>query len=302
MIPYNWRRFFGAPFCLLYLVILASPTPADHLRDLQSQAIEEGHADWGYWGTDPEKYTGWSTHSNRLIPVYTFGLNLKTVAGERSVYRDAARLAELYGRMPDNTLNPAAEYFDQTDIARLQLAAAAAGKKYIILIVFDGMDWQTTRAAATYNSGKVAYDAGRGTGLHMLDYRGTSTDFGFFVTSPASDASAIDVDAQTVLSVGGKVPGGYNATHGGPNPWTPGDEPGYLIGKMPRLSACRDRFGRFGHQPVRGDQDLQRQHQCRSRGPAGAHGHPRVATKRAFDRRSDQRADQPRHARMRIRP
>jgi alkaline phosphatase len=227
-------RLFAA--CLLSVLVLVVPAAADPLRDLQTKAITEGKASWGYWGADPEKYTGWTNHSNRLIPVYTFGIDMKSVTGENSVYRDAARLVQLYGRMPDDTLNPQAEYFDQTDIARLQHAAVAAGKKYVILIIFDGMDWQTTRAAAIYNSGKVGYDVGRGTGLHMLDYRGTSTDFGFFVTSPSSDATEIDVDAQTVLNAGGKIPGGYSARHGGPNPWTPDDDPGYLIGK---LRECR---------------------------------------------------------------
>ena len=66
--------------------------------------------------------------------------------------------------MPDDALHPEAEYFDQTDIGQLQRAALAAGKKYVVLIVFDGMDWQTTQAAAIYKSGKVGYAEGRGTG------------------------------------------------------------------------------------------------------------------------------------------
>ena len=90
----------------------------------------------------------WSNHSNRLIPVYTFGLMLDSVSGSKSVYRDAARLEALYGRLPEGTLNVAADYFDQTDVHRLQLEAAAAGKKHIILVVFDGLDWTTTRTAA----------------------------------------------------------------------------------------------------------------------------------------------------------
>jgi alkaline phosphatase len=236
MIWLRWpcRRLFAV--CLLAISGLAVPAAADHLRDLQTRAIEEGKAAWGYWGTEPEKYTGWTNHSNRLIPVYAFGIELESVTGANSIYRDAARLAQLYGRTPDDTLNPQAEYCDQTDIARLQRAAVAAGKKYIILIIFDGMDWQTTRAAAIYNAGKVGYQAGRGTGLHLLDYRGAATDFGFFVTSPASDATEIDVDAQTVLNASGKIAGGYSARHGGPTPWTPGDDPGYLIAK---LRECR---------------------------------------------------------------
>ena len=178
--------------------------------------MAEGVAAWGYWGADANKYSGWTNHSNRLIPVYTFGLDLSAVRGERSLYRDASGLAALFGRPPTDTLNPEAEYFDQTDIARLQRAAVASGKKYVILIVFDGMDWQTTRAAAIYNSRKVDYGSGRGAGLQFLDYRGAPTDSGFFVTSPYDDGTDVDVDAQTVLPTGGKTPGGYTRDTAGP--------------------------------------------------------------------------------------
>ncbi len=204
---------------------------ADHIRDLQTEAITQNKAPWGYWGLDPAKYTGWTNHSNRLIPAYTFGIDLASVKGKNSIYRDAKRLQELYGRVPDDALHPEAEYFDQTDIARLQRAALAAGKKYVVLIVFDGMDWQTTQAAAIYKSGKVGYAEGRGTGLYFQDYRGTETDYGFFVSSPASDASAVDVDAQTVLGGSPSLFGGYNPRHGGAAPWSRGDDPAYLIGK-----------------------------------------------------------------------
>jgi alkaline phosphatase len=205
----------------------------DLLRDLQTRAVTDGSAPWGYWGSKPEKYLGWSTHSNRLIPAYAFGSSFDPVRGERSVYRDAKRLTELYGRLPEKSVNPNAEYFDQTDIAGLQRAAAAAGKKYIVLIVFDGMDWQTTQAAAIYRASKVGYTEGRGAGLHFLEYRGAPTDYGYFVTSPHNDGTEFDVDAQTLRNIGGTKPGGYNAERGGPNPWTPGNNPEYIIGKAP---------------------------------------------------------------------
>ena len=60
----------------------------------------------------------------------------------------------------------------------------------------------------------VAYDAGRGTGLSFQDYRGTVTDFGLCVTSPANDGTTVDVDAQAVTNPGGKTPGGYSAARG----------------------------------------------------------------------------------------
>ena len=46
------------------------------MRDLQAAAIQNDSADWGYWGPQPTKYTGYTNHSNRLIPVYTFGIDL----------------------------------------------------------------------------------------------------------------------------------------------------------------------------------------------------------------------------------
>ncbi len=104
--------------------------------------------------------------------------------GKNSLYRDEEKIKKLYGRVPEGTHNPQAEYFDQTDVFRLQEQAVAAGKKKIILMVYDGMDWQTTWAAASYKAGKVKYRDGRGTGLWFQDYKGAPTDFGYFVTAP----------------------------------------------------------------------------------------------------------------------
>ena len=109
----------------------------DHLRAAQLAAIETGKADWGYWGTNPEKYTGWTNHSNRLIPVYLFGGTLDSMQGSRSVYRDPQRLTEIYGEVPAGTRNPTADYFDQTELFQLQKAAVQAGKKYIF-VIFGG--------------------------------------------------------------------------------------------------------------------------------------------------------------------
>ena len=151
--------------------------------------------------------------------------------GPKSVYRDAAALEALYGRLPDHTLEPQADYFDQTDIHRLQRLAAEAGRKYIVLVVFDGMDWTLTRTAAIAHRGRVAYDAGRGTGFAFQDYNRVVTDFGFCVTSPANDGTTFDPDAQIVRNPGGKTPGGYDPTRGGATPWAPAASLGYLIGK-----------------------------------------------------------------------
>ncbi len=173
----------------------------------------------------------WGNHSNRLIPVYTFGIDLASVRGEHSPYRSRERLEQLYGYLPTETLNPQAGYFDETDIYRLQQAAAAQGKKRIILVIFDGMDWQTTQAAAVYRSGEVKYRQGRGSGLHFQDYRGAATDFGYFVTSPRNTGTEVDVDAQTVINPGGTHKGGYSWRRGGDTPWGPERDPSYVISK-----------------------------------------------------------------------
>jgi len=208
-----------------------TPRAGDRLAALQWTAEATGVADWGFWGDQPDRYVSWSNHSNRLIPVYSFGMTLADVAGERSVYRDRARLEALYGRLPDETLDPGADHFDQTDVFRLQAEAVARGAKRVVLVVFDGMDWTLTRSAAIAASGTVAYRDGRGTGLSFQDYAGTVTDFGLCVTSPANDGTKVDVDAQAVTNPGGTAPGGYAALRGGRTPWDPAANPTYLIGK-----------------------------------------------------------------------
>jgi alkaline phosphatase len=203
----------------------------DHLRCLQIDAMAKGKAAWGRWGSNRSRYTGWTKHSNRLIPIYTFGITLDGCDGKDSAYRHPARIQALYGRLPDDTLNPQAEYLDQTDVYHLQKRAIASGKKHVILLIFDGMDWQTTRAAAISASGKVAYAEGRGTGLAFQDYRGVETDFGYFVSSPHNDKTTVDADAQTVVNPGGKIPGGYDSHRGGATPWSVPEEPAYLLGE-----------------------------------------------------------------------
>jgi alkaline phosphatase len=212
---------------------------ADYVRDLQTSAITEGKSPLGHWGTDPANYTAWGSHSNRLIPVYAFGAkgagkgaDLDDYSGKNSPFRNEASIRRIFGTVPTNTLNPQAEYFDQTDLAAVQRAAFANGKKHVFLVIFDGMDWQTTWAAAIYNRREIPYREGRGTGLHFLDYdAGGTTQYGWMVTSPHNEGTKTDVDTQRVLNPGGKVQGGYNVAKGGPNPWTPGNDLFYPIGK-----------------------------------------------------------------------
>ncbi len=222
-----------AAACLHIIHALHSLGRADELRTMQETAIAQGRADWGYWGTDPDVYSGWTTHSNRLIPVYTFGIGLDAVSGTASAYRSEESLRRLYGRLPQGALNLQADYFDQTALYQLQQAAVKEGKKYIVLVVFDGMDWQTTWAAALFSSGRVGYRTGRGTGLYFQDYQGTQSDFGWCVVSPHNSGTKADVNSQTVLTPGGTLGGGYDPWRGGHSPWEPPTDAAYLIASGP---------------------------------------------------------------------
>ncbi|MDB5337488.1 MAG: Alkaline phosphatase, partial [Planctomycetaceae bacterium] len=224
--------------CLAFCTTSASAVSAgDWIRELQTKAIEQGRADFGHWGVDPQKYTQWGSHSNRLIPVYTFGtkgagprVDLGSYMGANSPYRKAAELKRIYGRLPEKTLSGTAGYLDQTNIFDIQVAGAAAGKKHIFLVIFDGMDWTTTRAAAIQATQKVSYKEGRGTGLHWLDYTAKdTTQFGFMVTSPHNEGTDVDVDKQTVKNPGGKMLGGYDPLRGGLTPWAKPGSLEYLI-------------------------------------------------------------------------
>jgi alkaline phosphatase len=206
----------------------------DFLRDYQFQAVDSGECEWCHWGDRQGKFSNWTTHSNRLVPIYTWGIKLDRFEKSNSCYRDEKKLKEIYGRLPDETLNPKADYFDQTDIFRLQQQAIEEGRKNIIVIIFDGMDWQTTQAAAVYQEGRIAYKRGRGTGLAFLDYRRRSSDYGYFVSSPHNNDSKTDVNAQAV-TVQGKRGGGYSAAFGGNRPWSRPADPSYLIGKRKSL-------------------------------------------------------------------
>ncbi|MBD3676041.1 MAG: alkaline phosphatase [Planctomycetaceae bacterium] len=239
------RRFCCGLFAVAaFSTPLAGQDAPDHLGELQTRAIKEKQASWGHWGLDPQNYTQWGTHSNRLIPIYTFGtrqagtgLDLDDYTRENSIYRDADRLEELYGRPPESTYNPEANYGDQTDLARIQFAALAQGKKHIVLIVFDGMDWQTTQAAAIVRNQNVDYDSGRGHGLYFQDYQADGTSqFGAMVTAPAIASMKVDTDKQTVEPGSKLLWGGYNARLGGSTPWDVPLDREYLIGKSSALT------------------------------------------------------------------
>lgn len=215
--------------------VVRGQNESDFLRQMQLRAIETENADWGHWGRYVNKYIDWSNHSNRLVPIYVFGTDLSQYSGEQSVYRRRADLENLYGHLPLETLNPSAEYFDQTDVYRIQKNAFAAGKKYVFLVVFDGMDYETTRVASIYRNRKVLYSQGRGTGLSFLDYRGVETDYGFFVCSAHNSGTEFDVDRQVVTRVGGDKQGGFSPEFGGSTPWDRVVDATYLMGNLKTL-------------------------------------------------------------------
>lgn len=222
--------------CFLVLGLLPSLLHAETLdRDsvstLQKNNAETNRPTSLHWGPNGEKYSSWGNHSNRLIPIYTFGIDLDAFDGANSIYRSEEKLEQLFGYVPTDTVNPKAEYLDQTDVYRLQKQAVETGKKRIILFVYDGMDWQTTWAAAIHNSGKVGYHEGRGTGLHFQDYRGAKTDFGYFVTTPHNHGTDVNIDRQIVTSPGGTTKGGYNVGEAGEFPWSVPTDANYPIGK-----------------------------------------------------------------------
>ncbi len=176
-------------------------------------------------------------HSNRLVPVYVFGkkADLGAVTGENSVYRNAEKLKALYGAETKNTVDPGATYCDQSDLFRVQREAVEKGAKRLFVVWFDGLDWETTRAAALAKTGRD-YREGKGSGLNFLDLKADGTaQFGACVTSPRHDQSERNVDTQTVeVDLTKSLPGGYDPRFGGLVPWEPGpllsQGPGYLNG------------------------------------------------------------------------
>jgi alkaline phosphatase len=215
---------------------------ADLLKKLQTQyatSASEKEPRVFHFGSQGagSVFSNHTSHTNRLVGVYVFGrkANLGSVMGENSRYRNAEKIRAAYAVVPENTVNPRADYADQSDIYRVQKDAIAQGAKYVFIIWFDGLDWPTTQAAAIVRSGKV-YTEGKGSGLFFQDYTADgSAQYGFVVTSPTRDQSIRDVDRQLVTIPPGSLGGGYDAKIAGPNPWTPGPlgnrAPGYLKGQ-----------------------------------------------------------------------
>lgn len=224
-----------------WIALSAAPAPSragDRIKDLQAANVvnRESKVDRPYhFGSQGAGsiFSNHASHTNRLIPVYAFGtkVDLGSVMGANSLYRDPAKIKALYGFPPKHTVNPGAEYADQSDFYRVQRDAVAKGAKHLFIVWFDGMDWPTTQAAAIVKSGRV-YTEGKGSGLTFQD---ASTQFGYYVTSPTFDKNTLDFDAQTVVIPPDSFRGGYDAQIAGPNPWTLGPlgakAPGYLKGQ-----------------------------------------------------------------------
>ena len=253
-----WTRLVRSPILWILVAAVASasllfrtfgtdavgaPTeePTDSVRKLQNDAIAMGKSAIAHWGSDPNDYDQWTTHTNRLVPLYTFGtlgaglgIDLDGYLGARSPYRAPAKLERLYGRVLPGSLNRTANYVDQTNVYDLQHAALEAGKRHIFLVIFDGMGWEPTRAAAILCTGKV-YAAGRGAGLHLLDYQApgkngaATTQFGLMVTAPFASSPRVNVDTQSVGAV--EPAGGYDAAKAGATPWASMPDPEYVKGE-----------------------------------------------------------------------
>lgn len=223
---------------LAFLLISSAASAADPIRDMQKQyiATKAQKASRVYHFGSQGKgsvFSNHTSHTNRLLPFYTFGKSIDpaTVTGKNSLYRDAAKIKALYGFEPSNTLNPDAEYCDQSDFAKLQRDAIKNGAKHLFIVWFDGLDWDTTQAAALAKTGKV-YTEGKGFGLNFQDYTANGTaKFGYYVTSPTHDKNEVDVDKQTVVIPPGSLEGGYDVKLAGPNPWTKGKSRGYFKGQ-----------------------------------------------------------------------
>jgi alkaline phosphatase len=223
-------------------MLAADDEGRDRLKELQTSYVDAASQKmprayhFGSQGAG-DVFSNHTSHSNRLVPVYAFGkkAELAAVMGVNSRYRDAEKIKATYGFVPENTVNPGAMYGDQSDLYWVQKEAAARGAKHLFIVWFDGLDWPTTQAAASYKTGKV-YAEGKGSGLIFQDFdAGGTAQYGFVVTSPTHDQNRPDVDKQTIVIPATSLGGGYDALIAGPTPWALGPfgsrAPGYFKGQ-----------------------------------------------------------------------
>lgn len=224
---------------------VAAPAPtrddADPLKTLQAEQIaskdepRERPYHFGSQGQGGE-FSNHTSHTNRLVPVFTLGktVDLASITGANSSYRDADRLEELYGHLPEHTLDPEAEYGDQADLYRLQKEAVGRGAKQLFVVLFDGLDWDTLNAAAIVKSGDPnARDALLAGELGPAYRADDSLAVGAVVTSPTHSNARTDVDDQSVSFPDDVLRGGYDPRFAGRGPLQDPqlDAPGYLRGQ-----------------------------------------------------------------------
>ncbi len=234
-----------------YSGVVAGENRSDRLKELQtayvvsaSQKVPRTYHFGSQGGADV--FSNYNSHTNRLVPVYVFGgkAALSVVTGANSKYRDAEKIKALYGFLPQYTVNPQADYADQSDLYWVQKEAISRGVKHLFIVWFDGLDWPTTQAAAIVKTGKV-YNEGKGSGLIFQDYdAGGRTQYGFVVTSPTHEQNLPNLDAQTVVIPPDSLGGGYDARIAGSEPWALGPlgprARGYLKGQS---ASALDRAG-----------------------------------------------------------
>src|SRR5512138_3616059 len=85
---------------------------SDPIAQIQIEGVLTGSSPVAHWGSDPKRYSQWTTHSNRLVPVYTWGtkgagkgIDVDDYIGANSPYRSAERLHRIYGVEPRDTVN-----------------------------------------------------------------------------------------------------------------------------------------------------------------------------------------------------
>jgi alkaline phosphatase len=250
------RQIAAAGLCVILIGLpglAAGENRSDRLKDLQTayvvSASQKMPRAYHFGSQEPaDVFSNHNSHTNRLVPVYIFGSKaaLSAVTGANSKYRDPEKIKALYGFLPQNTVNPQAEYGDQSDLYWVQREAISRGVKYLFIVWFDGLDWPTTQAAAIVKSGKV-YKEGKGSGLIFQDYDASGkAQYGFVVTSPTHEQNLPNLDAQTVVIPPDSLGGGYDARIAGAEPWSLGplgpSARGYLKGQS---ASAVDRAGVF---------------------------------------------------------
>ena len=88
----------------------------------------------------------------------------------------------------------------RADLYRVQKDAVARGVKYLFIVWFDGMDWESHSCRGHRQVGQRSIRQGEGVGP---DFPGLPRPKGqpgsaFMSTSPTHDKNKFDLDAQTV--------------------------------------------------------------------------------------------------------